>query len=137
MLTTEYGVNLNDIPTDLPNAGKFKALRPYEGKQYDLVFCDGQVLRNSEMRGLCEAARRTNVQLTLGLQRIKPDGTLMTLLPKLETLHTMMLVRSFSTFATIKLFKTIEGARDQVFVLCGREGHMATKHESKTRLGAI
>jgi hypothetical protein len=73
MLTSKYGVNLNDIPTDHPNAGKFKPLRPYEGKQYDLVFCDGQGLRTQKCRAYREAARRTNAQLTLGLQRIKPD----------------------------------------------------------------
>ena len=41
MLATEYGVDLDNIPTDHPNAGEFKPLRPYEGKQYDLVLCDG------------------------------------------------------------------------------------------------
>jgi hypothetical protein len=30
----------------------------------------------------------------------------------------MMLIRSFSTFATIKLFKTVKAQCDQVFVPC-------------------
>jgi hypothetical protein len=103
MLATEYGVDLNNVPTDHPNARKCSSL--YEGKQYDLFFCGGQVLRTQKCgayRELCKAARFTNAQLTLGLQRIKPGRTLITLLHKLETWHTMMLIRSFSTFATIK-----------------------------------
>jgi 23S rRNA U2552 (ribose-2'-O)-methylase RlmE/FtsJ len=108
MLATEYGVDLNNIPTGHPDAGKFKPLRPYEGKQYDLVLCDGQVLRTQKRkayREVCEPARLTNAQLILGLQRIKPGGTLIILLHKVGAWDSMMLIRSFSAFATIKLFK--------------------------------
>jgi hypothetical protein len=44
----------------------------------------------------------------LGLQRIKPGGTLIILLHKLETWHSMILVRFFSTFATVELFKPVK-----------------------------
>ncbi len=48
MLATEHGVDMDNIPTEHPDAAKFKPLRPYEGKQYDLVLCDGQVLRTQK-----------------------------------------------------------------------------------------
>jgi hypothetical protein len=108
MLAAEYGVDVGNIPSDHPDAAHFKPFRPYDGKQYDLVLCDGQVLRTQEREGYreaCEATRLTNAQLILGLQRIKPGGTLIILLHKLETWHTVMLVRSFSTFVTIEVFK--------------------------------
>lgn len=108
MLVVEYGVSMDSIPTDHPDAAKFKSLRPCEGKQYDLVLCDGQVLRTQKRetyREQCEPTRLTTAQLILALQRIKPGGTLIILLHKLEKWHSMMLVRSFSKFATIELFK--------------------------------
>ncbi|KAI9880240.1 MAG: hypothetical protein M1830_004584 [Pleopsidium flavum] len=108
MLAPEYGVDMGSIPTEHPDAAKFKPLRPWKGKKYNLVFCDGQVLRTQTReayREQCEPTRLTNAQLILGLQRIKPGGTLIILLHKLETWHSMMLVRSFSTFAAVELFK--------------------------------
>ena len=48
MLATEHGVDMNNIPIEHPDAAKFKPLRLYEDKQYDLVLCDGQVLRTQK-----------------------------------------------------------------------------------------
>jgi 23S rRNA U2552 (ribose-2'-O)-methylase RlmE/FtsJ len=111
MLATEYGVDINEIPADHPDAGKFKRLRPYKGKEYDLVFCDGQVLRTHEResyRESCEATRLTNAQLILGLQRIKEGGTFVILLHRLDSWDSVMLVRSFCMFADIQLFKPVK-----------------------------
>lgn len=111
MLAAEYGVDLVNIPCDHPDVAKFKPLRAYEGKQYNLVLCDGQVLRTQKRetyRERHEATRLTNAQLILGLQRIKPGGTLIILLHKLESWDTMMLVREFAAFATIDLFKPVK-----------------------------
>lgn len=108
LLAAEYGVDMGNIPSDHPDAANFNSLRPYEGKQYGLVLCDGQVLRTHRREAYREGGeptRLTNAQLILGLQRIKPGGTLIILLHKLETWDTVMLVRSFSAFATIELFK--------------------------------
>lgn len=111
MLGTEFGVNLgSSIPTDqcVFDATKLSTLRPYFGRQYDLVLCDGQVLR-SQKREACremhEPTRLLNAQLILGLQRIRPGGTMIILLHKLEKWHTIELIRSFSNFASISLFK--------------------------------
>ena len=111
MFATEYGVDMDNIPAEHPDAAKFQPLRPYEGKQYDLVLCDGQVLRTQKREGyreVCEPTRLTNAQLILGLQRIKPGGTLIILLHRLETWHVVMLIRSFSMFAEIKFFKPVK-----------------------------
>ncbi len=111
MLAAEYGVDMDSIPIDHPDAAMFKPLLPYQGKQYNMVLCDGQVLRTQKReayREPCEPTRLTNAQLILGLQRIKPGGTLIILLHKLETWHSMILVRFFSTFATVELFKPVK-----------------------------
>ena len=108
MLANEYGVEGKKIPTDHPDAQRFTNLRPYRGKEYDLVLCDGQVLRTHERETShrqCEPTRLMNAQLILALQRIKPGGTLLILLHKLEIWPSMMLVRSFCSFATVELFK--------------------------------
>lgn len=111
MLATEYGIDMEEIPKDHPDALNFTSLRPYPNQEYDLVLCDGQVLRaqiRESYRKRCEPARLMNAQLILGLQRIKPGGTLIILLHKLETWHSMMLIRSFCMFATVELFKPIK-----------------------------
>lgn len=108
MLATEYGVDMKEVPTDHPDVQKLTSLRPYQDKRYDLVLCDGLVLHGKKWdsyRDSCEATRLTNAQWILGLQRIKPGGTLIILLHKLDTFHSMMLVRSFCAFATVELFK--------------------------------
>ena len=111
MFAAEYGVDLDSIPSDHPDADKFSPRRPYNGRTYDLVFCDGQVLRThkrKDYREECEATRLTNAQLILGLQRIKPGGTMIVLLHNLDTWRTMELVRSFDKFATVELFKSVK-----------------------------
>lgn len=108
MLAAECGVDVEEIPEDHPDAVRLTSLRPYSDKNYDLVLCDGQVLRThtrESYRDQCEPTRLTNAQLILALQRIKPGGTLIILLHNLNSFHSMMLIRSFCKFATVELFK--------------------------------
>ncbi len=108
MLAAECGVDMEEIPEDHPDAVRLNSLRPYSDKNYDLVLCDGQVLRShtrESYRDQCEPTRLTNAQLILALQRIKSGGTLIILLHRLDTFHSMMLIRSFCKLATVELFK--------------------------------
>jgi hypothetical protein len=59
MLATEYGVDLNNVPTDHPNARKCSSL--YEGKQYDLFFLRRASSTYSEMRGLSRVVQGRTV----------------------------------------------------------------------------
>lgn len=63
MLATEYGVKMEEIPNNHPDAVDLTSPRPYPNKEYDLILCDGQVLRTQireSYRDQCEPARLTN-----------------------------------------------------------------------------
>ena len=108
MLATEYGVE--NIPEDHPDILSFSRERPWAKKSFDLVFCDGQVLRahtpkTASYREQREAGRLTCSQLILAMQRIKPGGTFIMLLHRVETWRTIKLLSTFDKISEIKLFK--------------------------------
>jgi 23S rRNA U2552 (ribose-2'-O)-methylase RlmE/FtsJ len=107
MLSSEFGVE--DIPDDHPDKVRFLyGERPYRGKSFDLAFCDGQVLRTharATYRECKEALRLTCSQLVLTMQRIRPGGTMIILLHKLDAWDSINLLFNFSKFAHIQLFK--------------------------------
>ncbi|KAL7791458.1 hypothetical protein V8C37DRAFT_157518 [Trichoderma ceciliae] len=98
-----------DIPTDNPDAESFVLERSISpGRHFDLIFCDGQVLRThvrAAYRERWEAWRLTATQLAIGLEHVSPGGTMVVLLHKLDAVDTMSLVYTFSKFSSIKLFK--------------------------------
>lgn len=102
MLAKEFGVET--IPPTHPDHGSFINDRPYLEHQFNLIFCDGQVLRKherAEYRESVEASRLTNAQLILALQRIRPGGTLIILLHKLGSWETVELLYMFNQFSSI------------------------------------
>jgi hypothetical protein len=106
MLAQEMGVS-EILPTH-PEQAQFLSDRPFLGETFHLVFCDGQVLRThrrAEHRERHEALRLTVSQLVLALQRIRPGGTLVMLLHKVEAWDTTELLYRFSQFSSIRLFK--------------------------------
>ena len=106
MLAEEFGVT--SIPADHPDAGNFSTKRPWHDTSFDLVFCDGQVLRTHSVasyRARKEATRLICSQLILAMQRIKPGGTFIMLLHKSEMWQTIRLLSIFDRIATIRLFK--------------------------------
>ena len=48
LLAEEMGTPLSSIPAAHPDAASFSADRPFLDQKFDLVFCDGQVLRTHE-----------------------------------------------------------------------------------------
>jgi len=114
MLAAEYGVT--DIPEDYPDILNFSRNRPWASKSFDLVFCDGQVLRThaphiATYRENREAGRLTCGQLILAMQRIKAGGTLIMLLHKVEKWKTMKLLGMFDKVSQIRLFKPVTSHR--------------------------
>ena len=106
MLASEFGVD--EVPLAHPEYANFSGERPYLGLTFDLVFCDGQVLRThhrAAYRERHEALRLTVSQLILALQRIRPGGTLVMLLHKIEAWDTTELLYKFSRFSSVRLFK--------------------------------
>jgi 23S rRNA U2552 (ribose-2'-O)-methylase RlmE/FtsJ len=110
MLSSEFGAG--EIPKDHPDRLKFlQSIRPYPDKSFDLIFCDGQVLRTharSSYRECSEALRLTCSQLILAMQRIRPGGTLIMLLHKVDAWDTVNLLFQFDKFANVHLFKPVK-----------------------------
>lgn len=109
MLAIEMGLpSLSAIPPNHPDLPSFSAARPFHGMHFDLVLCDGQVLRThprQAYRAKCEATRLLTSQLVLALQRIRPGGTLVLLLHRLDSWPSVALLHTFAAFANVTLFK--------------------------------
>ncbi|KAL2799243.1 FtsJ-like methyltransferase family protein [Aspergillus keveii] len=106
MLAADMGVM--NIPAGHPDAANFlpRHLKPAE--KFDLVLCDGQVLRTHDRenyRKKREAARLTLTQLALGLGHMKPGGSMVVLLHKVEALNSLNLMYTFEKFASVRLYK--------------------------------
>ncbi|KAH0543422.1 hypothetical protein FGG08_002280 [Glutinoglossum americanum] len=108
MLASSFGVD--NIPSEHPEAARFGTPWPYTGS-YNLVICDGQFLRTHEVadyRKNKEPRRLLNSQLILGLQKIKTGGSMIVLLHKVERWDTIQLLKTFSSFSDIVLFKPVK-----------------------------
>jgi 23S rRNA U2552 (ribose-2'-O)-methylase RlmE/FtsJ len=106
MLAKEFGVE--HPPLTHPEHKSFLKERPYSEHKFHLIFCDGQVLRThqrAEHREQHEARRLTVSQLILALQRIRPGGTMIVLLHKVESWATTELLYHLNQFSSIQLFK--------------------------------
>ncbi|KAK1829595.1 hypothetical protein QBC39DRAFT_127087 [Podospora conica] len=118
LLADEMGVPTTTIPPSHPDASSFSSDRPFLGQQFDIVFCDGQVLRTHkrhEYRERCEATRLTTSQLVIALSRVRPGGTVIVLLHKADAWPSVLIAHAFSQFSTdgITLFKPREGHKQR------------------------
>ncbi|KAJ5720996.1 uncharacterized protein N7483_008930 [Penicillium malachiteum] len=88
---------------------QFSSLIPLEGRMFDLVICDGQVVagRYEGSKSKHAATRLSCAQVILGLQRIKPDGTFVMLLHQTYRPQVVRLLEAFSHFSNIALFKPV------------------------------
>lgn len=109
MLSSEFGTSEIQVPEHHPDKLKFlPGQRPYLDKSFDLIFCDGQVLRThvrSTYRERSEALRLTCSQLIFAMQRVRLGGTIIVLLHKADAWDTVKLLCQFNDFARIQLFK--------------------------------
>ncbi|QPH17620.1 hypothetical protein C2857_002489 [Epichloe festucae Fl1] len=110
MLAEDMGVDT--IPPGHPDADAFLARQLTGDQLFDLVICDGQTLRThvrSSYRERTEAARLMAVQLALGLEHLRPGGTMVVLLHKLDAWRTAKLLWDFQKFSSVKLLKPTAG----------------------------
>ena len=107
MLAKEFGVV--DVPFSHPDHDKFSPEQPFLEQKFNLIFCDGQVLRThqrAQWREPHEALRLSVSQLILALQRIQKGGTLIMLLHKIEAWHSVELLYLFRQFSSVQVFKS-------------------------------
>ena len=106
MLAADMAVS--DIPAKHPDAENFLPGQFIDRAAFDLVICDGQVLRTQKRASYGETreARRLIVtQLALGLEHVRPGGTMVVLLHKVEAPETMSFLHTFSKFSSLRLYK--------------------------------
>ncbi|KAK7404172.1 hypothetical protein QQX98_010046 [Neonectria punicea] len=110
MLATDMGVQ--DMPMGHPDAPNFLPQHLKPGQHFDLIICDGQVLRThprASYREKREARRLVTTQLALGLEHVKEGGTMIVLFHKVEAWDTVTILRRFHQFASVRLFKPKSG----------------------------
>ncbi|KAI5303135.1 hypothetical protein KEM56_007871 [Ascosphaera pollenicola] len=97
------------VPPNHPDAANFSTARPFRNMLFNLIFCDGQVLRThprQSYREKVEARRLLVSQAIIALQRLPAEGgTVVFLLHRLENPYTVQFLYLFSRFAEIDLFK--------------------------------
>ncbi|KAK8023824.1 hypothetical protein PG993_011890 [Apiospora rasikravindrae] len=124
-MLAEDMMGTTDIPADHPDADKFLPRQLGEDDRFDLVLCDGHILRtqdrsssdstnkdsdavndNKNYRELYEIYRLKYVQLALGLEHLKPGGTIIVLLHKVEMWNTLCTIRHFTRISkSVRLHK--------------------------------
>ncbi len=108
MLAADIGIT--SIPQTHADSTNFLPQHLGPEQKFDLALCDGQVLRPNvhtrpEYRERGEATRLTLTQLILALEHLKPGGTMVVLLHRLEAPDTVQLLYAFDKFSTVRLFK--------------------------------
>lgn len=101
-------MDANDIPEGHPDFANFLPKQFSGDRELDIVLCDGQVLRTqlrADYRAHNEARRLSVTQLALGLEHLRPGGTMVMLLHRLEGLIALELVQLFAQFSSVQLFK--------------------------------
>lgn len=113
MLAADMGLIPGEIDPSHPDATSFIHSRYLDdGHAFDLAICDGAIRRTHERatyRFHRESHRLLLTQLALGLEHLRPGGTMIVLLHKVERLSTIRLLRAFHSFANVVLFKPKSG----------------------------
>lgn len=112
MLAQDLGVET--IPGDHPDAPNFIPRQIERDHLFDLVICDGQVLRTQERlpyREDKEDTRLSTAQLAIGLEHLREAGTMIILLHNLGTYYTSNVIFNFRKFSNVQLFKPTKGHR--------------------------
>lgn len=110
LMAGDLGITPDQIPASHPDATQFlpRLIRPRA--QFDLVTCEGGVLRPHVSRlgvhrEVREAHRLRAAQLALGLARVKSGGRMIVLMHKAEAWSSLSLLYTFSRFSRVRLFK--------------------------------
>jgi 23S rRNA U2552 (ribose-2'-O)-methylase RlmE/FtsJ len=108
MLAEEMGRSIKSIPTKHTDVARFSSKRPYQGEIFDLVFCGATAQRahaRADYRESSERLQLVTSQLILALQRLRDHGSLVLVLHKPEAFNTADVIRTFTRFSSVSLFK--------------------------------
>ncbi|KAI3326524.1 hypothetical protein HD806DRAFT_551575 [Xylariaceae sp. AK1471] len=110
MLAADMGVEV--VPPEHPDTHNFLPRLLHPEDVFDLVLCDGQVLRmhsRAEYREKREAVRLTLTQLVIALEHVKPGGTILALIHKVKSWKCVFLLQIFCKFSSVQVFKPKRG----------------------------
>ncbi|PGH36574.1 hypothetical protein GX50_00611 [[Emmonsia] crescens] len=96
------------IPAGHPDSNKFETCRPFSGDVYDIVICGGAVGSDhprGSYRSGCEGTRLIVSQLVFAMNRLKPGGSVVLLLHRVESWDTVCILHAFNEFSDIQLYK--------------------------------
>ena len=125
-LMGDMGID-NEVPNERSDFGKFRRKEILAGRQFDLIFCDCQVLRNhmknaTDHRQQREATRLTRSQFLTALRRVAVGGTIVIRLHKMDAWETALTLRAVDQFASIQVFKpTVGHCDDSSFYLVAKD----------------
>ncbi|KAH6989821.1 hypothetical protein BKA56DRAFT_576399 [Ilyonectria sp. MPI-CAGE-AT-0026] len=106
-------LGLDSIPESHPEAKSFSTEKILlDSEAFDVTICGGQVTRNQkreEWRDNQESRRLELAQLIIAMEHLKLNGTLILVLHKPEQFRIVQMLRDFSRFSDIKLFKSTSG----------------------------
>ncbi|KAK8095132.1 uncharacterized protein PG998_014356 [Apiospora kogelbergensis] len=108
LLADEMGVPAATISPAHADSANFSSQRPFLDEQFHIIFCGAAVQRThsrAAYRDSCERLRLTTSQLVVALQRICDGGSLVVLLHKPEAWENIELIRTFTQFSNVYLFK--------------------------------
>jgi hypothetical protein len=91
-----------------PDHDKFQICQPFLGSLYDIVICGGAVVRDhsrESYRADCESRRLTVSQLVFAMNRLRPGGSVVLLLHRIESWDTVCILHAFNEFSNIQLYK--------------------------------
>ncbi|KAK4683054.1 hypothetical protein QC764_121740 [Podospora pseudoanserina] len=108
MLAEDFGVKIEEIPASHPDHNKFMPRQFTIDEQYDIAICDGHVLRTQERasyREKRESIRLQNGSFVLALEHLRPGGTFIALLHKIEMWRIACLLQTMSRFSDVRVYK--------------------------------
>ncbi|KAJ5288324.1 hypothetical protein N7508_011099 [Penicillium antarcticum] len=96
------------IPTAHPDSSSFELCLPFLDNQYDIAICGEAVGRDhprEKYRSHCESQRLMVSQLVFAMHCLKPGGSIMLLLHRIESWDTVCILHAFNKFSDIRLYK--------------------------------
>lgn len=107
LLAADMGFDVHQHPHPHPDPHRFLGRHFQPDELFDLALCDGQVRRRHRglRRGEREAKRLAAAQLALGLAHLRPGGTAVVLLHKLESWDAASVLWRFRRFAAVAAHK--------------------------------
>lgn len=107
-LLEDIDIPLDSVPANHPVLRSAIPRRIGLKQKFQLIFCDGSLLRTQQSKRVGDYRERRRLllaQLSIALQHIRVGGTMIVLLYGIEKWETADVLRKFSNFSKVEVFK--------------------------------